>query len=69
MFQPPRMHGSVMRQKNLRLLTTSSQSARIDTATPTCHVTFRESFRQYLLNTTLHGLKYVGNNTITLFER
>ncbi|XP_055320679.1 pickpocket protein 28 [Sitodiplosis mosellana] len=27
------------------------------------------NFHQYLLNTTLHGLKYVGDRTITRFER
>lgn len=26
-------------------------------------------FRQFLSNTTLHGLKYLGDNTITYFER
>lgn len=30
---------------------------------------FRESFHQYLLSTTLHGLKYVGDRTITRLER
>ncbi|KAG4079926.1 hypothetical protein HA402_006238 [Bradysia odoriphaga] len=35
----------------------------------TCETTCNESFRQYLRNTTLHGLKYVGDSTITLFER
>lgn len=29
----------------------------------------RENFNQYLLNTTLHGLKYVGDRKITRFER
>lgn len=35
----------------------------------TCNVTCRENFRQYLFNTTLHGLKYVGDNTISIIER
>lgn len=30
---------------------------------------FKENVHQYLLNTTLHGLKYVGDKTITRFER
>lgn len=30
---------------------------------------FRESCNQYLLNTTLHGLKYIGDGKITRFER
>lgn len=29
----------------------------------------RENFNQYLLNTTLHGLKYVGDRKITRLER
>lgn len=28
-----------------------------------------ENFNQYLINTTLHGLKYIGDRTITWFER
>lgn len=31
--------------------------------------TCNENFNQYLLNTTLHGLRYVGDRSITLFER
>lgn len=30
---------------------------------------FRESCSQYLLSTTLHGLKYVGDRKITRLER
>lgn len=69
MFQPPRIHVNVIRHRNSRLLVTPPKLARMDSATPTCRATCRESFRQYLLNTTLHGLKYVGDGTITLFER
>lgn len=69
MFQPPRIQVSVIRHRNTRLLVTPPQLARPESATPTCRATCRESFRQYLLNTTLHGLKYVGDGTITLFER
>lgn len=29
----------------------------------------KENFNQYLTNSTLHGLKYVGDRTITRFER
>lgn len=29
----------------------------------------KENFNQYLINSTLHGLKYVGDRTITRFER
>lgn len=31
--------------------------------------TCQENFNQYLLNTTLHGLRYVGDKKITPFER
>lgn len=30
---------------------------------------FKESFHHYLMNSTLHGLKYVGDRNITRFER
>lgn len=32
-------------------------------------LTCKENFNQYLINTTLHGLRYVGDRSITLFER
>lgn len=32
-------------------------------------ITCRENFNQYLMNTTLHGLRYVGDRSITPFER
>lgn len=32
-------------------------------------LTCQENFNQYLINTTLHGLRYVGDRSITLFER
>lgn len=31
--------------------------------------TFRENFKQYISNTTLHGLKYVGDKTLSSVER
>lgn len=33
------------------------------------HVSCRENFDKYLLNSTLHGLKYVGDSQLSLFER
>lgn len=30
---------------------------------------FNENFHQYLLNSTLHGLRYVGETNISIFER
>lgn len=32
-------------------------------------ITCNENFRQYLLNSTLHGLRYVGETQISVFER
>lgn len=32
-------------------------------------ITCQENFNQYLVNTTLHGLRYVGDKKITPFER
>lgn len=28
-----------------------------------------ENMREYLRSTSIHGLKYIGNNNLTLFER
>lgn len=33
------------------------------------NVSFRENFIKYLQNSTLHGLKYVGDGEISWFER
>lgn len=30
---------------------------------------FRENVQEYLLNSTLHGLRYIGTKTISTFER
>lgn len=32
-------------------------------------ITCSENFRHYLLNSTLHGLRYVGETKISVFER
>lgn len=69
MFQPPKIPIILVRHRNTRLLSTQPQSAHNDYATPTWRKSFQENLKQYLLSTTLHGLKYVGDNTITLFER
>lgn len=34
-----------------------------------CRTSVGEHVRYYLLNTSLHGLKYIGLTSITLFER
>lgn len=41
----------------------------IDDEIKTVRITCQENFNQYLMNTTLHGLRYVGDRSITLFER
>lgn len=38
-------------------------------ATRTVQITCKENFNQYLVNTTLHGLRYVGDRSISPFER
>lgn len=40
-----------------------------DEVKKTFRITCQENFNQYLVNTTLHGLRYVGDRTITVFER
>lgn len=32
-------------------------------------VTYRDNFSEYLFNSTLHGLRYVGDRTISRLER
>lgn len=65
MFEPsPRIQVSVIRQRRR-----FTRMARVDSGGTACRDTCRENFRQYLINTTLHGLKYVGDNTISFFER
>lgn len=65
MFQPsPKIQVNIIRQRRR-----VSRLPRIGSSTTTCKDTCQENLRQYLLHTTLHGLKYVGDNTITFFER
>lgn len=35
----------------------------------TLHVNCRENLNEYLYNSTLHGLRYVGDRSISRFER
>lgn len=46
-----------------------SRLMQIDSGTHSCRTTCQDNFKRFLSNSTLHGLKYVGDNTITLFER
>lgn len=41
---------------------------QIDKAVPKS-VPCSENFNEYLQNTTLHGLKYVGDRSLSMFER
>ncbi|XP_031627357.1 pickpocket protein 28-like [Contarinia nasturtii] len=64
MFYPsPRVQVSAIRPGKPKLRRIESYG------NTTCTNTCRESFRQFLLNCTLHGLKYVGDRNITYFER
>lgn len=40
-----------------------------DEVKETVSVTCRENFYQYLTNTTLHGLRYIGDKTLSILER
>lgn len=43
---------------------------RIDSEkTKAVGMTCRESFHQYLRNSTLHGLRYIGDRSLSFFER
>lgn len=65
MYSPSsRLHTNVARQRRH-----SSQLMQIDSGSHTCKTTCRENFKRYLQNTTLHGLKYLGDDTTTVFER
>ncbi|XP_037029673.1 pickpocket protein 28-like [Bradysia coprophila] len=67
MFQPnKRLKVNAIRHRNLK---NTQRINSLESDSKTCETTCNESFRQYLRNSTLHGLKYVGDSTITLFER
>lgn len=66
MFQPE-IHYSVDRKKKEQ---PEHSVLSIDSETKKrVALTCQENFNQYLINTTLHGLRYVGDRSITLFER
>ena len=62
----PLSHVSLSKQ-NLNLIRSKKQR-EIDEYLLT-NRTMKATFWQYLLNSTLHGLRYVGETTITVFER
>lgn len=71
----PRKNVNAVRQRKSRLqnrqqlLSVPSKSVRNESVNPSCQETCSRSFREYLFNATLHGLKYMGDGTLTLFER
>lgn len=70
--QNRRLQVSVIRPRN-SIQTPSKFTPRLSPTDSERSASFkticRNNLRQYLINSTLHGLKYVGDNTITLFER
>lgn len=68
MFRPESLPYTVVRYKKKqtenKILPTIDDEVK-----KTFRITCRENFNQYLVNTTLHGLRYVGDRKITVFER
>lgn len=65
-FQPGTQHSIGLKKKEQneqKLLSIDEETKR------TVRLTCQENFNQYLVNTTLHGLRYVGDRSITTFER
>lgn len=60
---PPfqRRFTSVLRSESRQRLQTDERRSKLALC--------RDSFHQYLMNSSLHGLKYVGDRMITRFER
>lgn len=67
-FRPESKPFTVVRYKTKPAETKLLQSID-DEVKKTFRITCQENFNQYLVNTTLHGLRYVGDKSITLFER
>lgn len=71
----PRKNINAVRQRKSRLqnrpqlLSVPSKSVRHASVNSLRQETCGRSFREYLFNATLHGLKYMGDGTLTLFER
>lgn len=71
----PRKHVNAVRQRKLglqnpqQLLAVPSNLVQNESVNSSRQGTCSRIFREYLFNATLHGLKYVGDGTITLFER
>lgn len=69
----PKMHVSWIQVPDPRLQSSQRASWPVpinnEGIKPATKSTCCQNIRDYLLNTTLHGLKYVGDGTITLIER
>lgn len=67
MFQPNRFRVNVNRPRNRLQL--PSRTDQNNVGIELFKASYRHTLKEYLINTTLHGLKYVGDNTTTLIER
>lgn len=68
MFRPVLDINNLKKQRKRK--DSDSKLIRIDSEVKeTVTVTCRENFNQYLLNTTLHGLRYVGDKSLSSWER
>lgn len=67
MFSPPEMEVGVLnnRKNNIDEKVQKFEKNLEKSLT----VSYRDNFNEYLRVSTLHGLRYVGDRTITLFER
>lgn len=67
MFQPETQyyasHRKLKHSKHQKFLSNDSETKS------NIQLTCQENFNQYLMNSTLHGLRYVGDRSITHFER
>lgn len=68
MFRPETLPYTIVRYKKQhtenKLLPTIDDEVKKN-----FRITCQENFNQYLVNTTLHGLRYVGDRSIAVFER
>lgn len=65
----PRMQVGVMHCRPKKKIDLNLNANNGDETKNTVRESCRESFHQYLKNSTLHGLRYVGDQSLTLFER
>lgn len=60
----PEVHNSIIRKKKQ-----ISEQLLPDDVKKTLRITCQENFHEYLVNSTLHGLRYAGDRSLTPFER